>query len=146
MKKIGCFKKDGQNFSGTITLLHLEIKAYIVALKEKDSSRAPDYKIYRIGRDDFMAELGVAWLKHSPQERIPYLDLHLDDPSLPHSLNGALCESSSGLWYLYWNRVGVGGEMIETLYAQEELKPQLGIRPIANFTLNILRFYPELIT
>jgi len=35
--------------------------------------------------------------------------------------------------------------MIQTLYVEENCKPQIGFRPIANLTLNILRFYPELV-
>ncbi len=145
MKKIGCFRKDGQEFNGRINLVHLEIEAKIVPVQKKASSRSHDFQIFKSGKDSFMSELGIGWQKYSPNDRIPYLDLNLDDPSFPHAINGVLCEGGDGLWHLYWSRVGIQEEMIETLYVQEELKPQLGIRPIANLTLNILRFYPELV-
>ena len=144
MKKIGCFRQDEQEFSGTITLLQTDIKARIVPIRHKGSPRAPDFLILKDGSDNFVGELGSAWQKHSTEHNIPFLDVILDSPALPHPVNAILCEGSDGLWYLYWDRILVGEQMLQTLYVQEELKPGLGIRPISRLTPHILKFFPDL--
>jgi uncharacterized protein (DUF736 family) len=146
MKKIGCFRKDRYEFFGTVTLLQSDIKARIAPVKHKLSPQSPDYIITKIGVEEFSGELGGAWNKYSIEQRIPFLDVILDNPSLQHSINAVLCEGNDDFWYLYWDRLNAGEEMIQTLYVQEELKPQIGIRPITKYSENILRFYPELVS
>jgi uncharacterized protein (DUF736 family) len=145
MKKIGCFRKDRHDFYGTVTLMQADIKARIAPVRHKSSPQSPDFMITKVGSDGFSGELGGAWNKYSVEQRVPYLDVVLDNPSLQHSINAVLCEGHDDLWYLYWDRLNAGEEMIQILIVQEELKPQIGIRPIANYSLNILKFYPELV-
>jgi len=144
MKKIGCFRKDGHEFNGTISLLQTDIRARILPLQHKASPRAPDFIIFKNGRDTFTGELGSAWQKTSLEHNIIFLDVILDSPALQHAMSAVLCEGSDGLWYLYWDRMVAGEQMLQTLYVQEELKPGLGIRPISRLTTHMLSFFPEL--
>ncbi len=144
MKKIGCFRQNGQEFNGTISLLQIDIKARIVPVKHKSSPRAPDYIILKTGSDEFVGELGSAWQKISVEHNIPFLDVILDSPALQHAMSAILCEGSDDLWYLYWDRMVTGEQLLQTLYVQEELKPGLGIRPISRLTTHMLTFFPEL--
>ncbi|MDE2030184.1 MAG: DUF736 family protein [Alphaproteobacteria bacterium] len=147
MKIIGCFRKDGSEWIGTIAVLQFEAKARIVANSAKTSSDMPDFLFEKIGSTgDFKVILGAAWDRYSAQQRTHYKEVSIDDPSMAHSIKCILWENpDDDCWYLYWDRNATGQHMIEKLYVQEELKPQLGIRPVTRITQNMLLFYPDLV-
>lgn len=144
MKKIGCFRKEGSIFVGTITFLPAEVQTQIVPVVTKFSSVSPDYTVTHMGMNGFNAEIGMAWEEYLPQHDIRYLTVTLDAPTLPRPIDAVLCEDFDEQWYLFWDRLHAGRDMIETLYVQEELKPQLGIRPIENLTANLQIHFPHL--
>jgi uncharacterized protein (DUF736 family) len=147
MKKIGFFKKEGTVWIGTIAVLQFEARARIEFNKDKMSSTDPDYILYKTGGEvGFEVEFGAAWDKYSQQQRVPYKAVLLDDPSLARPISAVLWEDPmDGLWYLFWDRGSSGEHIAEKLFVQEELKPQLGIRPLSRITLHMALFYPDLV-
>ncbi len=147
MKKIGYFKKHGAIWVGSISVLQFEAQVRIAAAMTKHVPSSPDYVLYKTGGSlGFETEFGSAWDKYSPEQRVPYKAVILDDPSLVRPINAMLWEDrGEACWYLYWDRNATGDHMAERLFVQEELKPQIGILPISRITLNMLRFYPELV-
>ena len=98
MATIGTFTKSGDDFSGVVKTLALNVKAKITRA-EKENDKAPDYRIF-VGA----TELGAAWQKTSGAGR-EYLSVKLDDPALTHALNCALMASGdSESFILVWSR------------------------------------------
>jgi uncharacterized protein (DUF736 family) len=100
MATIGTFTKssDGSSYVGTVKTLALNIKAKI-APAEKDSDKAPDYRIFAGA-----IELGAAWRKTSGAGR-EYLSVKLDDPSFPAPIFASLVATEGGDGYaLIWSR------------------------------------------
>jgi uncharacterized protein (DUF736 family) len=102
MAIIGTFTptKDG-GWSGTIRTLTIDVKARFVPNDNKDSDRAPDFRIFARG-----SEVGAAWLDRAtgakPRE---YLRVQLDDPSLAEPFYGALFEHADAqAAQLVWTR------------------------------------------
>lgn len=102
MAVIGAFfaSKDG-GWNGTIRTLSIDIKVRFVPNENRDSERAPVFRIFS-GR----SELGAAWREQSggdnPRE---YLTVRLDDPSWPAPVSAAMFEVSGGKEaQLVWNR------------------------------------------
>lgn len=102
MSVIGIFTptKDG-GWTGTIRTLTIEVKARFVPNDNRDSDRAPEFRIFA-GR----SELGAAWRESTsgdnPRE---YLSVRLDDPSLPEPISAAMFEAADGTGaQLVWNR------------------------------------------
>ena len=85
MAIIGTFTKssDGSSFVGTVKTVALNVKAKITPA-EKDSDKAPDYRIYANTTD-----LGAAWKRTSNAGR-DYLSVKLDDPSFPAPIFASL--------------------------------------------------------
>lgn len=108
MKKIGCFRKEAEEFVGTITMLQFDIKARIVPIRHKPSAQSPDYIVFKIGETDFGAELGNAVLKYCIKQRVTYMVLSLDNPALQRAVEAILCEASDGLWYYIGIALGIG--------------------------------------
>jgi len=102
MSIIGTFTptKDG-GWSGTIRTLTIHVKARFVPNDNRDSDRAPDFRVLS-GR----FELGAAWRERTSGENSrEYLRVRLDDPSLPEPLSVAMFESSGGeSAQLMWSR------------------------------------------
>ena len=73
MATIGTFTKSGEDFTGTVKTLALNVKAKI-ARAEKENDKAPDFRIFA-GATEF----GAAWKKTSGAGR-EYLSVKLDDP------------------------------------------------------------------
>lgn len=98
MTIIGTFIKTCNGFSGTVRTLTLNSKISFVAC-EKDSERAPDFRIWVGGLD-----IGAAWQKVSAAER-DYLSCKLDDPSFAAPLYASLVASDDGeIFSLIWSR------------------------------------------
>ncbi|MCR6632604.1 MAG: DUF736 domain-containing protein [Magnetospirillum sp.] len=102
MMIIGIFTptKDG-GWTGAIRTLTLDLKARFVPNDNKDSERAPAFRIFA-GR----SEIGAAWTERSggdtPRD---YLSVRLDDPALPQPVTAALFAASDGQEaQLVWSR------------------------------------------
>ena len=98
MATIGTFTKSGDDFTGVVKTLALNVKAKI-ARAEKENDKAPDYRIFA-GATEF----GAAWKKTSKAER-EYLSVKLDDPSFPAPIYASLVETEDGESFsLIWSR------------------------------------------
>lgn len=102
MSVIGIFAatKDG-GWAGTIRTLTIDVKARFVPNDNRDSDRAPAFRIFA-GR----SELGAAWRERSSSENPrDYLSIRLDDPSLAEPISAAMFEAVDGKEaQLVWNR------------------------------------------
>jgi len=107
MAIIGTFvpTRDG-GWAGTIRTLTIDVKARLVPNDNRDSERAPDFRVFA-GR----SELGAAWREHtSGSNAREYLSVRLDDPGLVEGFTAALFPSDDGMKaQLVWNRRKVEG-------------------------------------
>ena len=98
MATIGTFTKSGDDFTGTVKTLALNVKAKI-ARAEKENDKAPDYRIFA-GATEF----GAAWKKTSNAGR-DYISVKLDDPSFNAPIYANLFDDEDGDGYsLIWSR------------------------------------------
>ena len=97
MATIGTFTKSGDDFTGTVKTLTLNVKAKFSAVA-KEHDKAPDFRI-TAGSN---VELGAAWKKTSREGR-EYCSVKLDDPSFPAPIYASLVESEGG-YSLIWSR------------------------------------------
>jgi len=100
MATIGTFTKDDAgNYNGAIKTLTLDVKTATLRQVERDSDKAPDFRIFA-GQTEF----GAAWKKKSSEGR-EYLSVKLDDPSFPAPIYASLVEieGEEGL-SLIWSR------------------------------------------
>ena len=98
MATIGTFTRDeAGNYNGAIKTLTLNVKAATFRQVEKDSDKAPDFRIFA-GQTEF----GAAWTKTSRENR-EYLSVKLDDPSFPAPIYASLVDSEDG-YSLIWSR------------------------------------------
>lgn len=93
MAIIGHFtaSKDG-GWEGTIQTLALNAKIKLVPNDNQSNDKAPAFRVFA-GR----AEIGAAWKARSQGDNArDYLNLRLDDPSLPEPMSVALFEGEDG--------------------------------------------------
>ena len=89
MSVIGTFTptKDG-GYEGTIRTLTIDLKARFVPNDNRTSDSAPAFRVFA-GR----SEIGAAWAARSEGDSAKeYLNVRLDDPCLPSSIQAALFE------------------------------------------------------
>jgi len=102
MSVIGTFTSTREGgWAGTIRTLTIEVKARFVPNDNRESDRAPDFRVFA-GR----CELGAAWREQSGGEHPrAYLRVRLDDPALAEPLSAALFEAADGkAAQLVWSR------------------------------------------
>lgn len=146
MKKIGCFREDGQNFSGNITTLQFSVQARLVPNQNKIGANAPDFNLVQTKTNGYQPEIGHAWKRISREDNTPYLEVEIDDPSCQHPILATLWQSEDGLWYLFWNRHATGSHDAEKLFVQEELKPQMAWHRAPQKMTNFLQeLFPQLV-
>ena len=105
MPTIGTFKRDGDDYTGTLTTLILSGEVRFIANKAKKSDNSPDYFV-KAGACD----LGVAW-KGAPSRKATgrakagkeYLRVILDDPALAAPIEAVLLGLDAKA-SLVWNR------------------------------------------
>ena len=98
MATIGTFTKDDAgNYNGAIKTLTLDVKTATLRQVERDSDKAPDFRIFA-GKTEF----GAAWKKTSRENR-DYLSVKLDDPSFPAPIYASLVDADEG-YSLIWSR------------------------------------------
>lgn len=93
MSVIGTFTpaKDG-GWTGTIRTLTIAVKARFVPNDNRDSERAPAFRIFA-GH----SEVGAAWRERtSGENQREYLSVRLDDPSLVEPISMAMFEAPDG--------------------------------------------------
>lgn len=99
MSVIGMFMptKEG-GWSGTIRTLTIDAKLRFVPNDNRDSERAPAFKLY-VGR----SEVGAAWRERGGKKE--YLSVRLDDPVLAAPVHAALFPAEDGQEaHLVWRR------------------------------------------
>ena len=146
MKKIGCFRQDGQTFSGNITTLQFSVQARLVPSENKVGVKSPDFRLVQTKTGGYQPEIGSAWKRLSREGNLPYLEVEIDDPSCQHPILATLWQTQDGLWYLFWNRNAHGNHDAESLYIQEELKPQLAWHRVPQKATHFLQeLFPQLV-
>ncbi|WP_316202895.1 MULTISPECIES: DUF736 domain-containing protein [unclassified Bradyrhizobium] len=99
MATIGTFTASDNGYTGSIKTLTLNIKAKFVA-SEKDSDKAPDYRIWAGS-----IEVGVAWKKTARDSDREYLSVKLDDPSFSAPIYASLVKVDGDDGFtLIWSR------------------------------------------
>jgi uncharacterized protein (DUF736 family) len=89
--------KEG-GWSGTIRTLTIDVKLRFVPNDNRDSERAPAFKLY-VGR----SEVGAAWRERGGEKE--YLSVWLDDPVLASPVHAALLAmEDGGEAHLVWRR------------------------------------------
>jgi uncharacterized protein (DUF736 family) len=102
MATIGTFKKDGDEFSGTLETLTMKANITLIP-NAKKSDAAPDYRVFQ-QTEEFTSEIGAAW-KKSAKDGSEYLSVSLDDPSFADKINCRLIKTSIEHSYtLFWER------------------------------------------
>ncbi|MEO8113792.1 MAG: DUF736 domain-containing protein [Phenylobacterium sp.] len=98
MATIGTFhKQDDGSYTGSIITLAVQSKQVTFRPADKDSDKAPDFRIFA-GKVEF----GAAWKKTSREDR-EYLSVKLDDPSFAGPIYAGLVEADDG-YSLVWSR------------------------------------------
>jgi len=98
MQTIGTFtKSDDGAYFGAIKTLTLNVKNAQLRPAEKETDKAPDFRLMAVG-----IEIGAAWKKTSRSKR-DYLSVTLDDPSFAAPVYANLIDSDDG-FSLVWTR------------------------------------------
>ena len=96
---IGSFKKVGEGYEGEIVTLTQKIRGIrFVPEANRASDNVPNFRV-QIGK----LEAGAAWIKHTTDWR-EYLNVKLDDPTLPGPIFASLFEEEGGAFNLVWSR------------------------------------------
>ncbi|MDR3450237.1 MAG: DUF736 domain-containing protein [Alphaproteobacteria bacterium] len=144
MKKIGCFRQDGENFSGNITTLQFSVQARLTPALHKRVASDADYILTQTKTGFYAPEIGSAW-KRANADGVAYLTVEIDDPTCRHPIAATLWQAEDGLWYLFWNR-GSGSGDAEKLLIQEELKPPMAWhRAPQKMTAYLQELFPQLV-
>jgi uncharacterized protein (DUF736 family) len=100
MATIGTFTHDGDGvLNGSIRTLTLDTPAQLEPVTS-ETEGAPAYRLYA-GE----IELGAAWAKTAKESGRVYLQVRLDDPSLPGPIFANLIPNvAEGTYTLIWNR------------------------------------------
>jgi uncharacterized protein (DUF736 family) len=100
MANIGTFKKSGEEYTGEIVTMSVQVKSVrIVPETASDNEAAPSHRVF-VGR----AEIGAVWPKTSNEGR-DYLSVKLDDPSFTVPIYANLFADDDGKTYnLIWSR------------------------------------------
>ena len=102
MAIIGTFKKDGEEFRGTLETLALKASITLSPTPKK-SDNAPEYRVFQHA-SDFTSEIGAAW-KKTGKEGGEYLSVSIDDPSFADRINCRLVKTGAEQGYsLFWER------------------------------------------
>jgi len=146
MKKIGCFRQDGQNFNGNITTLQFSVQACIMPNENKTGVQDADYVIVQTKAGGYQPEIGSARQCYTRTDKTPYLAIEIDDPSCHHPILATLWKAEDGLYYLFWNRHRAGSQDVESFYVQEELKPPMAWhRAPQKITAYLQELFPQLV-
>lgn len=117
MAIIGLLKEVTLNgrtaYEGHIRTLDYQLSIKLIENPYKTGDNMPDYKVFAKGHSGQEIEIGSAWKNKSSvkmigDEKIEYLSISIDDPSMPQPLNVAAFPSNeSGTWNVVWSRTKV---------------------------------------
>ena len=145
LRRIGVFEEADGEYVGHIATLHFKCQAVIKENPYRTSASEADYVIVHRDADTFDPDLGYAWKKKTVSNGTPYMLVHLDDPSFSKTIVAVLIKGAQHTHNLFWDRVTISEEDIETQFVSEELKPYTGVlRPIDKVTEYLLSIYPML--
>jgi len=145
MRRIGVFEKVDGEYIGHIVTLNFKCKAIIRENPYRTMPSEPDYIVEHTDADLFHPDLGYGWNRNTDGDSVPYITVHLDDPSFSKTIVAVLVKGYKNMYNLYWDRVTIQGEDIEKLFITEELTPYTGVfRPIDKVTEYLLSIYPLL--
>ncbi len=148
MRRIGIFELVDGEYVGHIATLHFKCQAIIKDNPYRTSTAEPAYVVLvkNPGAEILCADLGYAWDKTTDSNHVPYMTVHLDDPSFPKTIVAVLIKGHDNVYNLFWDRVTINDEDIETQFVSEELKPYVAVlRPLENPPSQyLLSIYPSL--
>jgi uncharacterized protein (DUF736 family) len=99
MATIGTFTASDNGYTGSVKTLTLSFKAKFVAA-EKESDKAPDYRIYAGA-----TECGAAWRKRAKESDREYLSVKIDDVGFPAPVYASLVKGEGDdSFTLIWSR------------------------------------------
>lgn len=101
MTTIGSFSKTNEGFTGVISTLQMTAKARLIPVIERDSDKAPDYRLF-VGA----YECGAAWRKPKSKSGREMLSFRFDDPSFAQPINALLIQDDGEptRFALIWSR------------------------------------------
>ncbi len=145
MRRIGVFEKVDGQYVGHIATVHFKCKAVIKDNPYRTSAAEPPYIVVHTDAESFHPDLGYGWDKTTDGEHMPYMAVHLDDPSFSKTIVAVLVEGYNNTYNLFWDRVTIADEDIEALKVLDELQPYIGVlRPIDKVTDYLISIYPSL--
>jgi uncharacterized protein (DUF736 family) len=101
MITLGTFRKDGENYVGTINTLAFSGPVAIETATEKKSPDSPDHRVLG-GRG--RVDMGAAWKERS-EKGSDYLSVRIDEPSFPGPINARLVQfDGEEVYRLIWSR------------------------------------------
>lgn len=99
MATIGTFKQNGNEYTGGIATLTLQVKNVRLVPETRTGENMPSHRVF-VGR----AEIGAAWSERSAEDRA-YLSIKLDDPSFTLPIYARLFEDEGSETHsLVWSR------------------------------------------
>lgn len=145
MRLIGVFEKIDGEYVGHIATLNFKCDAVIKDNARRSMPAEPEYAVFQVDGDTFSPEIGFGWEKVTAGNNIPYMVVHLDDPSFPKTIVAVLIKSFGNKYNLYWDRITICDDDIERMWPTEELQPYVGVlRPIDKPTDYLISIYPSL--
>lgn len=133
MRRIGVFEKVDGEYVGHIAMANFKCEAVIKDNPYRTSMAEPDFVVQHKNAELFYSDLGYAWDKKTGGHHVPYLLVHLDDPTFPKTVACVLVKGPKNLYFLYWDRVTITDDDIEIPYIHEELQPYVAVlRPLVN--------------
>lgn len=145
LRRIGVFELVDGEYVGHIAMMNFKCRAVIRDNPHKMATTDADYVVEHLDAEMFHAEIGFAWEKVTDGQNMPYLSVHLDDPSFAKTIVAVLVRSHGNMYSLYWDRVTITEGEIEKMFITEELQPYTGVfRRISKVTDYLISIYPSL--
>lgn len=145
MRRIGVFEYVDGQYVGHIATLNFKCRAVIKENPYRKSESEPDYIVSHTDAETFDPDIGYAWDKKTDGNHVPYITVHLDDPAFPRTIIAVLIKGYKNTYNLYWDRITISDEDIESQLPHDELIPYIGVlRPIDKITDYLIAIYPSL--
>ena len=145
LRRIGVFELIDGVYEGHIATMNVRCKARIEPNPYRTIGTEPEWIVLQSGAEIFNSDIGFGWDKKTDGNQTPYMQVHLDDPSFPKTLQCVLIKGHKNLYNLFWDRITINEGDIERQVITEEMIPFVGVfRPIDKVTPYLIEIYPSL--